>query len=422
MDGGNRALLTQRLVAPVMPVPPSFLQPPPTLLLRTASCPPSRAPPPQVPHHAPGPSPRTPKCARCRNHGAVSALKGHKRFCRWRDCTCAKCTLIAERQRVMAAQVALRRQQAQESEAQGGRREAGGPVPALQLSGAEGSREGKTQKQDPFYIGVARSAVLSHLLSLRSAVELTGSSKTPEKKSSDTDAFDKEDISESPSPDQQGESTDSLRSLSSSDIESGNESECSKELSAACSRLPVSSSKHRNPLEMLIKVFPNQKQCKLESILQHCKGDVVQAIEHILNGQEQNHDTGDAISPSETELSALQGASAFSFAGLGIGTVGTKSAFSPFRTNSASLASHTNFYGLTPRLEISPLRLAYSSPGRGLPGFMSPYLVSGLVPALPFRPGVDYMFSGMVRDASYISCKDSLSSNGFYSRLNQENQ
>ncbi|XP_038659882.1 doublesex- and mab-3-related transcription factor A1-like [Scyliorhinus canicula] len=419
----------------------SSLLRPPALLLRAAAAAAAAA-------SAAERYPRTPKCARCRNHGVVSALKGHKRFCRWRDCMCAKCMLIAERQRVMAAQVALRRQQAQEENearelqfmyAGGGAAEAGLAMAAAaaaansiipgsravstpyEMFGAEyhNQKDGqKSPKYELFYNGLVSRSMLQPSHSL--APETEGSDTNLRDKAGNAEASENESAQLSLSPDPPSEGADSPRSMSPSDGESGNECEKPKELAKVMANLPGSSSNHRAPIDILTKVFPSHKRDKLECILAGCKGNVVQAIEQVLNGKEAKAQVKD-VQCTAPEPGELQRHSHFTLAGLSGGSLGTKSAFSPLQS-SAVFGGPANLYGLNPRLGVNPLRLAYSNPGRGLPTFMSPYVTSGLMPTLPFRPQIDYSFPGIVRDIPYFQNKEALCSGGLYSRINPEKQ
>ncbi|XP_068127473.1 doublesex- and mab-3-related transcription factor A1 [Hyperolius riggenbachi] len=416
-------------VPPSVPMSASFMRPP-ALLLRAAAAAAAAACAPRMPlERATGGTamyPRTPKCARCRNHGVVSALKGHKRFCRWRDCTCAKCTLIAERQRVMAAQVALRRQQAQEEcEARGvqhfmysgsatdGTENTGHKPQMMQvISQPEntGSDE-RNEKHGQLYGRLSTSSELSQGLS-----PLSPKANVSHVLKSSGLGSPKENSVQSPISEGRSEGADSPRSLS-SDQESGNENEWTKDHTTSDPKSPAVSIKHRDPMEILRKVFPNHKQSLLESILHYCRGDVVQAIEIVLNGKEQ--DLKERESPSGSDRSTFTKDPTFNIASLGLGAFGTKSAFSPLHPNPSAVGSEANiFYS---RLGFSPLRFAYSTNNRGLPGVISPYLTSGFVPSIPLRPGVDYAFPGMLRDASYYSRKDTMNLSGLYARLNQEN-
>nr|AGJ00070.1 doublesex and mab-3-related transcription factor 4 [Monopterus albus] len=397
-------------------VPPSFLRPPP-LFLRACNSTLERG------------YPRTPKCARCRNHGVVSALKGPKRFCRWRDCVCAKCTLIAERQRVMAAQVALRRQQAQEeSEARelrllypgsgiGG--EAGiahrspisSPVPttisnaptapSFDVFGTENQKDDDKLGKYNFYNGfMARPLFVPHTTRLSPP-----SDKLPPSKDNTTSFAD---LSTSPSPvfDQRSDHTESpRRSLSSSDQESGSESEKPKD----------HRSMDRDPTHIMAKIFPHQKRDTLEAMVRTCKGDIVKSIELVLSSKENKSDS-ESLSVSNHPNTPRPS--------LGLpatrGALGNKSAFSPFHIPPTA-AEGDSLYGLGPRLGVSPLRLAYSSANGGVTGFMSPYMTSGLMPVFPGRPPLEsYSFSGMIHDLFYLQSKASLCNTGLYPRLNNE--
>ncbi|NWU01832.1 DMTA2 factor, partial [Urocynchramus pylzowi] len=184
---------------------------------------------------------------------------------------------------------------------------------------------------------------------------------------------------------------------------------------------PSAGGRQRTPIDILTRVFPAHKRSVLELVLQGCGGDVVQAIEQILNnrGPEKGPEEGWARDGALQGLPPTPAAAAAHHRPLiagamapAIGTLGSRSAFSPLQPNATHFGAEAGAYPLGTHLGLNPLRLAYSAHSRGL-AFMTPYSTAGLMPTLGFRPPVDYAFSDLMRDRSAVH-KEQVYSSGLY--------
>jgi hypothetical protein len=77
-------------------------------------------------------------CAQCTAHGEISLLKGHKKICPFKDCTCVHCVLVNNKRQIMAKQVKLKRLQEKNHGLRKGRRSRVGKNRSTSIKAKEG--------------------------------------------------------------------------------------------------------------------------------------------------------------------------------------------------------------------------------------------------------------------------------------------